>query len=57
MGKTTLLVREKAGCGICFFPMEFVFWPTSAFTLVRIDMRSTPLKHKIENTHVTMKKG
>lgn len=47
IGKITLLVSEKAGWGICFFtPVESVFWLTSAFTLVKIDTRSIPLKRK-----------
>lgn len=57
IGKITLLVSEKAGWGICFFtPVESVFWLTSAFTLVKIDTRSIPLKRKkYKNIQVTIK--
>lgn len=47
IGKTTFLLREKAGWGICFLtPASSVFLATSAFTFVMIDTRSQPLEKK-----------
>lgn len=54
-GKINFFLSVKAGWGICFLrPVGSVFLLTSAFTFVKMDMRSQPLQEKSKWVKVSL---